>query len=198
MARRKTRQANGEGTKVYVRKDGRPEVKYTVQTVAGPRRRTLTGKKGENKEDLAARLGRILVSQEGMILDDAENLTVAEYLERWLEDSVRDNVTHRTEANYRLMVRQHIVPAFGAIKLAKLTPSRLQSLYRHLQDEEKHATARYVHATLHRALGQALKWGMVNRNSATLVTPPRQKKSEVAALTREETGRLLGTARESE
>lgn len=197
MARRKTRRANGEGTKVYVRKDGRPETKYTVQTVAGPRRRTLTGKKGQSKEDLAAELRKILVAADGRVFDDSENVTVAEYLERWLKDSVRDNVTHRTEANYRLMVRRHIVPAFGAVKLAKLTPGRVQSLYRVLQDGGKHATARYVHATLHRALGQAMRWGMVARNPAALVTPPRHKRSEVSALTREEAERLLREARES-
>lgn len=197
MARSRTRRANGEGTKVYVRKDGRPECKYTVQTVNGPRRKTLTGKRGESKEDLAARLRRILVSREGAILDDPENLSVAEYLERWLDDSVRDNVTHRTESNYRLMVRRHIVPAFGHVKLARLTPARIQGLYRHLQDEGLHATARYVHSTLHRALGQAMRWGMVDRNPAALVTPPRQEKSEVTALTREETEKLLRAARES-
>lgn len=199
MARRKTgsRRANGEGTKIYMRKDGRPECKYTIQTVDGPKRKTLTGKKGESREDLASRLRKILVDTDGRIVDDSENLTVAEYLERWLEDSVRDNVTHRTESNYRLMVRGHIVPAFGTVKLARLTPVRLQGLYRRLQDEDKHATARYVHATLHRALGQALRWGIVDRNPAELVTPPLQRKSEVAALTRDEAERLLREARES-
>lgn len=191
------RRANGEGTKVYIRKDGRPEVKYTVQTVAGPRRKTLTGKRGQSKEDLARELRKILVASEGRVFDDSENVTVAEYLERWLEDSVRDNVSHRTEANYRLMVREHLVPAFGAVKLAKLTPARIQSLYRRLQDDGKHATARYVHATLHRALGQAQRWGTVTRNAAALVTPPRARKKEVAALTRDEAGRFLRTARES-
>ena len=68
-------------------------------TVAGTRRRTLTGKKGQSKEDLAAELRKILVAADGRVFDDSENVTVAEYLERWLEDSVRDNVTHRTEAN---------------------------------------------------------------------------------------------------
>ena len=200
MARRKTgsRRANGEGTRIYVRKDGRPECKYTIQTVSGPKRKTLTGKKGESKEDLAARLRKILVEADGRIVDDSENLTVAEYLARWLDDSVRDNVSHRTESNYRLMTRQYIVPAFGTVKLTKLAPACIQSLYRRLQDEGKHATARYVHATLHRALGQALRWGMVARNPAALVTPPRAKKSEVFALTSEEVEKLFQAARESE
>ena len=200
MARRKTgsRRANGEGTRIYIRKDGRPECKYTIQMVSGPRRKTLTGKKGESNEDLAARLRKILVEADGRIVDDSENLTVTEYLARWLDDSVRDNVSHRTESNYRLMTRQYIVPAFGTVKLTKLTPARIQSLYRRLQDEGKHATARYVHATLHRALGQALRWGMVTRNPAALVTPPRAKKSEVFALTSEEVEKLFQAARESE
>jgi hypothetical protein len=34
-------------------------------------------------------------------------------------------------------------------------------------------TAKYAHAVLRRALGQAERWGMVTRNVATLVEPPR-------------------------
>ena len=39
-----------------------------------------------------------------------------------------------------------------------------------------------MHAVLRRALGQALKWGLVARNVATLVDPPRVQRREVQPL----------------
>jgi integrase len=44
-------------------------------------------------------------------------------------------------------------------------------------------TVQYLHAVLRRALNQATKWGLVPRNVATLVTPPRQVHREIQPLT---------------
>jgi integrase len=47
-------------------------------------------------------------------------------------------------------------------------------------------TVQYLRAVLRRALGQALKWGLVARNVATLVDPPRSVKTPVAPLSAEQ------------
>jgi integrase len=44
-------------------------------------------------------------------------------------------------------------------------------------------TVAYIRAVLRRALGQALKWGLVTRNVATLVDPPRIARKPVHPLT---------------
>lgn len=56
-------------------------------------------------------------------------------------------------------------------------------------------TVQYIHATLRRALGQALKWDLVARNVATLVDPPRVVRPEVQPLTPEAAKALLEAAR---
>lgn len=55
-------------------------------------------------------------------------------------------------------------------------------------------TAKYAYAVLRRALGQAERWGMVTRNVATLVEPPRAVRPEVRALTPDEVHALLDAA----
>jgi len=40
-------------------------------------------------------------------------------------------------------------------------------------------TVQYLRAVLRRALGHALKWGLVRRNVATLVVPPRSVRHEI-------------------
>jgi integrase len=185
------RRGNGEGS-IYKRKDGRWEGRYTVQTPQGPKRKSVFAR---TRAEAAKKLAKAIADADGVIVVDEENLTVEEYLERWLDIAVRDNVSHRTEANYRLMVRNHVVPALGRVKLKKLDAQRIQSVYRRLQDEGKHATARYVHATLHRALGQALRWGMVPANAAAAVTPPKIVRSEVDALSKEQVDAFFQAAR---
>jgi len=56
-------------------------------------------------------------------------------------------------------------------------------------------TVQYLRAILRRALGQALKWGLLARNVATLVDPPRVERHEVEPLTPEQAKALLATCR---
>src|SRR5215212_7840489 len=106
------RRGNGEGT-ITRRKDGRWEARYTAQTADGPRRKVLYGK---TRAEVAQKLTKAMADRNGGLVFDDENLSLGEYLDRWLNDSVRDNVRPRTLDNYRLQVRQHITPALGRIK----------------------------------------------------------------------------------
>ena len=55
----------------------------------------------------------------------------------------------------------------------------------------------YARATLRRALGQALKWGLVTRNVATLVDPPAVKRPQTPQpLDAQEARRLLAAAQD--
>src|SRR5215218_5930533 len=113
------RRGNGEGT-ITRRKDGRWEARYTAQTTDGPKRKVLYGK---TREEVAKKLTKAMADRDGGLVFDHENLRVEEYLNRWLDTSVKDNVRPRTFENYRLQVRQHINPALGRIKLENLSPA---------------------------------------------------------------------------
>jgi integrase len=55
-------------------------------------------------------------------------------------------------------------------------------------------TVQYTHAVLHRALKQAKRWGMVDRNVTEDVDRPQLKRNEIQPLDREQTRRLLEAA----
>jgi integrase len=117
-------------------------------------------------------------------------------LERWLESSVKGNVSPRTYCNYRLQVRRHLTPALGRIKLKALTPFNVQGLCRSKLDAgPSSASVRYTHAVLHRALKQAVKWSLVPRNVSEAVDPPKLVSEEVAALLPEEARTFLDATR---
>ncbi len=186
------KRGNGEGS-ISRRKGGGWMAQYAVHTAEGRKRRTLYGR---TRAEVAAKLAKALSSREDGLVFDAGTMTVGEYLERWLRDSVAGNVRPRTLSNYRLQARRHIIPAFGGIKLKALTPAHVQGLYRQKLDSGlSPASVRYVHAVLHRALKQALRWGLVPRNVTEAVDIPKLVREEVRALSPEEARAFLETAR---
>ena len=87
-------------------------------------------------------------------------------------------------------------PEIGNLRLARVTPQALSNLYRRLLDKRLSAkTVSLVHAMLHRALSQALRWGLVAINVADAVDPSRPIRREFRTLTAAEAGLLLEAAR---
>ncbi|MBX6770850.1 MAG: site-specific integrase [Chloroflexi bacterium] len=122
---------------------------------------------------------------------------LGDYLTRWLEEAVRPTVRPGTYDDYARLVRLHILPALGTRPLGKLTPLDLMRLYRTIQESGRSArTTQYVHAVLHRALDQAVRWGLIPRNVADLVDPPRPARTEMQPLTVEQVKRFLEAARD--
>ncbi len=116
----------GEGT-VYERKDGTWEGKISlgVDRTTGLRiRRSAYGSsKGEVLKALA-----VLRLEAGVgYLTDA-NLTVGEFLERWLTDYVVKNVRYKTHKSYRETVANYITPAIGHVRMTDLRPTTMDSL----------------------------------------------------------------------
>ena len=187
------KRGNGEGS-IHRRKGGGWCAQYTVYTAEGRKRRTLYGK---TRAEAAKKLAKALSDREDGMVFDAENLTVGEYLDRWLKDSVEGNVGPRTLSNYQLQVRQHIRPALGRINLKALSPAHDQSVYRSKLDSGlAPSSVRYIHAVLHRALKQALRWGLVPRNASESVDLPRLGNEEVEALLPEEVRAFFEAAQE--
>jgi hypothetical protein len=54
-------------------------------------------------------------------LSDPGRLTVGEYLQRWLTDTARYQVSEGTYSRYERTCRNHLVPFFGRIKLREMS-----------------------------------------------------------------------------
>jgi integrase len=146
---------------------------------------------------VAEKLTKAMADRDGGLTFDAQNLSVREYLTRWLNDSVRGSVKPITFESYERLVRVHVAAQLGRVKLKNLSPAHLQGLYRERLDAGlSPRTVQYIHVVLHRALKQALRWNLVPRNVATAVDPPRVHKQEIRPLSPEQTRTLLETARE--
>jgi integrase len=113
-----------------------------------------------------------------------------------LNDSVRDTVRQRTWERYEQIVRVHIKPSLGRIKLKALTPTHIRGLYREKLDAGLASrTVQYIHTTLHKALKDAVADGLIPRNVTEAVKAPRAQKKEVNALSPDQARAFLETVR---
>jgi integrase len=191
------KRGNGEGS-IYPHKRGGVKVgyrgSYWVDTAEGPKRRYITG---ETREDVAGKLAKAISDRADGLVFDAGSTTTGEYLTRWLSDSVRGTVQGSTYRSYGRVVDGHLVPGVGRVKLAKLRPDHIRRLYRSMLDAGKATrTVQYAHALLKRALAQAVMDGLIPRNAAEAVRPPKLKRDEIQPLNADQVRALLDASDE--
>ena len=62
--------------------------------------------------------------QDGLPLPD-EKITVGKYLDGWLEKIAKPRLRESTYTSYEHIIRRHIKPGLGRIKLARLSPRQI-------------------------------------------------------------------------
>lgn len=113
-----------------------------------------------------------------------DRVSLGQYLSDWLEGL---QLALASVYSYRKSIRRHVIPTIGHVELQQLDPTTLRRFYALLMTDEN-ATNRalsgtsvqLIHQVLHRALNDAAREGLVVRNVAALVKPPRRTTSERA------------------
>ena len=136
---------------------------------------------------------------------DSHGMTLGEFLEQWFRDYARPpNVRARTAEGYRQIVKGHLIPRLGSIRLDRLTPADIQAYYTELSDGGRldggpgglaPQTVRNHHRVLSEALRHAMRWGRVGCNVTDLTDPPPVSNKEPRVLTWPELGDLFEAAR---
>jgi len=149
-----------------------------------------------SKRDAEKRLSELLHQIDTGNYMQPGKTTVADYLQRWLTDYAEPNLSPRSYERYVGIVRQYLIPDFGSIQLSQLRPEHLQKHYStRLKGGLSARTIRYHHALIHIALQTAVKWGLVSRNVADSVEPPKFKRSQMQTWNEDEVNCFLETAK---
>ncbi len=172
---KKRHRGHNEGS-IFQRKDGRWESRLTLGWKDGKlQRKSFYGK---TRAEVHEKLQRAMQDWQCGREPVSERLTVETYLRRWLETAARPKLRPRTFASYRQTINQHLIPALGKKRLARLSP---RDVHGYINDKQtsglSRRTVQYHHAILRKALNQAVKWGDVHRNVATLVEYHNQRAS---------------------
>lgn len=108
-----------------------------------------------------------------------EVLTVGQWLTYWLEQVIAPSRTASTVHGYQMIIRNHLAPALGQIKLTELTAPQIQQYLNRKQGEGLCSnTIRKHHGVLHNALEHARKQELVRRNVAEYAVPPSSSRPE--------------------
>ncbi len=182
------RRGQDEGT-IRQRPNGTWEARISLGWVDGRRvRRSIYGRtKTEVRERMQAALRDV---QRGIAVAD-ERWTVGRFLEQWT-DGLDERVRPSTARRYRDLVRLHLLPEIGDVRLHRLTPQHVQSVLQRLGTKGlSRQTVAHVRAVLRTALSQAQRWDLVARNVAALADPPRVPDRHVDVLTPDDAGALI-------
>lgn len=174
------RRGRGEGS-ISRRADGRWMARVDLGYREGQRR--LKTFYGRTRTEVAAKLTKGLRDVQQGLPVVPERQTVAQYLDDWLEQVVKPRVRERTHESYEQVIRLHIKPFLGRIRLSKLSPQRVQTWLGEMSSAGVSPRGcQYARAVLRAAMNQAVKWNLIVRNVAALVDPPRVVNREVKPL----------------
>lgn len=186
--------ANGEGS-VFKRSGANRSKPWVAQITKENGKKEIIGYFKTEAEGIAARNKALRDLEQGAWVSNSK-ITMAEYLNYWLEHVHRASLKETTYGNYKDALSIRIIPTLGYIQVQKLTVRHLQMFYSDLQTKDKLSPARvhYINAILHGALSHAVKEGLVAKNICKDVKLPRLEKSERRVLTLKEASQLLETA----
>lgn len=183
------RRPRGTGS-IRVRQ-GRYQAIYSFVDGTGKRRRRSQVFKTRTaaREWLTARLAEVATGQ----IADAGRQTVAEYLNTWVE-ALDGRVEAKTVSWYRWVARRHLLPVIGGSQLDRLTPAEVDRLLADRKAAGAGATTmRAIRVTLGKAMGDAVRKGLIYRNPVEFADRPKSPKPDATLIvwTPEEVGSFL-------
>ena len=212
-----SRRANGEGS-IYPYRNGFAAHVWIVTPKGRRQRKTVYGKTRPEVHDKWLRLHE--QARRGPMVPVSPRLR--DFLERWLEETVRPTLSPATTSNYEMFSRLYIVPDLGDRKLDKLMVRDVQVWVNTLRvrcqccfqgkdaarpepqccalgacchEVASDWTVHQAWRVLRGALTQAMREELVFRNVAALVRVPMPRSKKMPVWTVDEARRFLESAR---
>ena len=157
----------------------------------------------DTQKELTTKLRQNIDAFQGVELTEQSKMTLAQWLDEWLEKHMTGTVRPGTLEGYRKDMDNHVKPYLGEKLLIKLTSDDLRELYQLLLERGRKlprqncgpglapATVRGIHATLHHALKTAADEGLIPFNPAEKVTPPSVPNTPKRVLTHDQLEKFL-------
>jgi integrase len=134
----------------------------------------------------------------GTTREEATSTTLEAFLNSWME-ATRDRLASRTAERYASIVKLHIIPIIGSVKLSRLTPEHLRKAYKAVKDKGlSNQTCLHVHRALHTALQYGVREERIlSENVAGRVKAPAVERREHAPVSREQIRLLMAAAKDT-
>jgi integrase len=169
LAVKRTREnANGQGTYYWV--SSRNRYVAQIHDIYGIRRSKVCKTKKEcqlwlEEQKRARHFGNSTYSLHS-------KQTVAEFLNGWVE-LPKSSGSPETKRGYKNVIKNHINPAMGTLKVNSLSPHAIEQLMSDMHDKNYgFGTIKLAYAVLRAAFNYAVKMGDLTNNPVKKVTPP--------------------------
>lgn len=191
--RRRPPRGRGEGS-VHQRKDGLWEGKVSLGYDARGKRIRPTVY-GRTKREVLEKIRQLQQdAREGLPVQPTK-ITVREHFEDWLRVK-KQSVASATYLKYESLIRTHIVPRIGHIRLQDLDYRQIDLLYESLDELGlSRSTVADVAALLRRGLDDAVRKRIIRENPARLAASRSPGKSKARYLTQAEIDVFLRAAK---
>lgn len=181
------KRANGEGGVYFLK--ARQRYMYNFVDINGKRKSYVATPNTERGAEACLR--KALAKRDaGETID--KTLTLAVWADQWLETRRIAGVRPRSLETYRMCMDKHVIPTLGSLRLDKLTPQHLDTLYSKLMRTKlAPSTVVRVHRTIGSMLNVAKRRRLVGHVVTQLVEAPRVPRYEARTLSVAETQQLL-------
>jgi len=126
---------------------------------------------------------------------DGADITLNEYLDRWLETAAKLRLREKSYRSYENLLRGYVRPTLGTRNLAAICPLDIQAVYQQLAERGLSTrTIRYTHSVLRSAMRQAIQWRLLSQDPTDGAQLPRLRRHEMRVLTAEQSRLFLETA----
>lgn len=154
------------------------------------------------KEAERARIELLSRVDQGTYVEPSKVSLGAFLAQEWLP-AKRATLKETTLASYEMHVTKHIVPRIGGIPSLSVGAGHLNAFYADLLADGRRngsgglapSTVQRVHATVHKALADAVRWGRLARNPADRADPPKESTAEMSIWTPEQLRTFLNLVR---
>ena len=178
--------AQNSGT-IRQRPDGRWEARITAGINPGtgkPIRRSIYG---DTQAAVRKEMTAILRELDRGTYQPKNKITVAAWMAEWLNTFCMDKVKLLTFQSYQGIIKNHIVPALGAVELQAVRGAHVQRLYNSMTRAGLSGkTIKNVSAVLHKAFSVALKQGIIAANPCDAAELPKVEHKEIRPLADDE------------
>lgn len=189
--------AKGAGTirKKTVTRNGKPytywEARVTTGRDPGTGRQIQRSFSGKTQKEVREKMQAAAVEINQGTYTAPSKLTVGQWLDIWQRDYL-GSLKPCTVRTYKTAIKNHILPALGAVKLPDLHPHTVQGFINGL--ELAPSSARLVYQVLHRSLEKAVDLDYIPRNPSDRCELPRMEREEIHPLDDQQITALLDAA----
>ena len=199
---------DGDGL-VRKRSDGRWEGRIVVghKEDGKPIYRSVFAK---TQKELMEKLHRSIETFRDVELKENSNLTLGEWLDKWLDERMRFTVRESTLDGYRRIANNYIKPHLGDKKIGSVTTADVQKMYNWLRENGRinehyergnslsDSSVRGIHMMLHQAMDAAVQERIIVKNPTVGTVIPKANYAPKNILTEAQLQKFLDVVRQDD